>query len=60
MKFTLAVSLLLSPIFTVVAAGRIHEVNRRQHNHVQAQNTTLEARGPNSKWTFYNTETGNA
>lgn len=55
-------SLLVLPA-TVLASSHGQHLNRN-HNDIakrqQAANETLEPRGANSRWSFYNVETGNA
>ncbi|KAF5342303.1 hypothetical protein D9611_001142 [Ephemerocybe angulata] len=55
---------LLSLASLALASSDGHKLNRRQHHSIARMRdvedaTDLYARGGNSKWTFYNTETGN-
>ncbi|KAF6756906.1 hypothetical protein DFP72DRAFT_892675 [Ephemerocybe angulata] len=55
---------LLSLASLALASSDGHKLNRRQHHSIARMRdvedaTDLYARGGNSRWTFYNTETGN-
>jgi hypothetical protein len=49
---------------TVLASSHGHLLNRNHNDlakrHQSANESALERRGPNSRWSFYNVETGNA